>query len=511
MEDIQIHQNGVTNLLKKLNPSKATGPDKIPARLLKEFAEEISPGLTMFFSNSLDQGDLPSDWRLAFIVPAYKGNNKERSSPESYRPVSLTSICCKIMEHIICSCVMKHLDNNNVLSDCQHGFRNNRSCESQLLITINDFARGINDKQQIDSILLDFSKAFDKVNHYKLGLKLKHYGIKGNCLNWIISFLKNRSQQVILNGSFSDPAEVLSGVPQGTVLGPLLFLIYINDMPALLHSILRLFADDAFLYRCIKSILDMYYLQEDLNQLQTWEHNWDMEFHPQKCKLLSIINKTKPLPTSYTIHEETLESVESAKYLGITLEKRLKWNKHVASICSKANQRRAFLQRNLRGCTKQTKIKAYKTYVLPTIMYASSVWNPVGESNMGLRNQLESVQRKAARFVNSDWSWESSPTEMIKKMKWISTDCQRQINSLYMLHKIINSNIAVPITMLPKFSRDSTKFQQSLGRVLAYSNSFVPTTTKWWNNLPASIRSITDTDLFKTKLTEYLTSSNRFD
>ena len=147
---------------------------------------------------------------------------------------------------------MKHLNNNDILCYEQHGFRNNRSCESQLLITTNDFAKGLNDKHQIDSILLDFSKAFDKVNHFKLGLKLTHYGIKGNYLKWIQSFLNNRTQQVVLNGTVSDPANVLSGVPQGTVLGPLLFLIYINDMPALLQSILRLFADDAYLYRVNK-------------------------------------------------------------------------------------------------------------------------------------------------------------------------------------------------------------------------------------------------------------------
>ena len=296
------------------------------------------------------------------------------------------------MEHVVYSSVVKHLNDNNILCDKQHGFRNNRSCESQLLIASNDFAAGLNDKQQIDSILLDFSKAFDKVNHFKLGLKLSHYGIKGNCLKWIISFLKESTQQVVLNGSFSDPAAVMSGVPQGTVLGPLLFLLYINDMPALLNSLLKLFADDSYLYRHIKSILDMHCLQDDLDKLQDWEQNWDMEFHPQKCKLLSITNKTKPIPTEYNIHGETLESVETAKYLGLTLHKKLKWNKHISIICSKAHQRRSFLQRTLRGCSKKTKIQAYRTYVLPMIMYASSVWNPTGSTSTGLQNELETVQ-----------------------------------------------------------------------------------------------------------------------
>ena len=153
IEDIVIQQIGVLNLLNKLDPSKATGPDKISARFLKEFSSEIAPALTLFFGNSLSQGNLPSEWRHAFIVPVYKGNIKERSSPESYRPLSLTSVCCKVMEPIIYSSIMKHLNDNNILSDEQHGFRNNRSCESQLLITINDFATRLNDKEQIDSII----------------------------------------------------------------------------------------------------------------------------------------------------------------------------------------------------------------------------------------------------------------------------------------------------------------------------------------------------------------------
>ena len=508
IEDIVIQQIGVLNLLNKLDPSKATGPDKISARFLKEFSSEIAPALTLFFGNSLSQGDLPSEWRHAFIVPVYKGNNKERSSPESYRPVSLTSVCCKVMEHIIYSSIMKHLNDNNILSDEQHGFRNNRFCESQLLITINDFATRLNDKEQIDTILLDFSKAFDKVNHYKLGLKLSHYGIKGNCLKWILSFLNGRTQQVVLNGTFSNPADVISGVPQGTVLGPLLFLLYINDMPAFLKSCLRLFADDAYLYRCIKSLLDMYYLQDDLNQLQTWERNWDMEFHPQKCKLLSITNKTKPVATTYTIHDEALKSVETAKYLGVTLHKKLKWNKHVSNICSKAHQRRSFLQRNLRGCSKRIKIMTYKTYVLPIIMYASSVWDPTGPSNNGLRLKLESVQRKAARFVYNNWSWEASPTTMMKELKWRPTELLRKISSLVMLHKIINKNIDIPKTMLPKRSRDGLKFQQTFGRILAYSNSFVPMVTKWWNELPLSIISLNNELEFKSKITEHFKVAN---
>ena len=214
-------------------------------------------------------------------------------------------------------------------------------------IRTRNLAENLNASLQTDSVLLDFSKAFDKVNHHKLCLKLAHYGIKGKCLTWIRAFLSGRTQQVVLNGQLSDKAKVISGVPQGTVLGPLLFLVYINDMPSYVDSQIRLFADDAYLYRVIKSLHDSNILQNDLEQLQVWERLWDMEFHPQKCKVLSITNKTKPLKTSYMIHNEHLENVKNAKYLGVTLDKKLKWNVHVSTVCKKATQKRIFLQRNM--------------------------------------------------------------------------------------------------------------------------------------------------------------------
>ena len=217
MSDIEIKECGVRSLLSRINPQKATGPDNISARFLKEFANEISPALTSIFKVSLNQGTLPADWLHACIVPVYKGGNKNKNLAENYRPVSLTSICCKCLEHIVYSNIMSHLNSNKVLSEYQHGFRENRSCVTQLLTTVNDFARNLNDKKQTDSILLDFSKAFDKVNHFKLCLKVAHYGIRGTTLKWIEAFLRNRTQQVVLNGKHSNKAIVLSGVPQGTV------------------------------------------------------------------------------------------------------------------------------------------------------------------------------------------------------------------------------------------------------------------------------------------------------
>ena len=234
-------------------------------------------------------------------------------------------------------------------------------------------------------------------------------------------------------------------------------------MPSVFLSLLRLFA----------SMHDAFILQENLNSLQLWENNNSMELSPPKYKVPT--NQTKPLKTSYNIHNVTLEKVNSAKYLVVEIHKKLKWKQHVANTCKKAKRIINFLQRNLRGCTKSLKTKAYNTYVKPILNYASPIWNLV--NNHSLTKQVKQVQRKAVHFVSSDWSWNSSPSEMIGALGWNSLELLRKRSSLVMLHKIVNEEIVSAQDLLPKFSRgSSSNFQQV--RVLAYSNSFIPSITK---------------------------------
>ena len=361
MGNISVSPAGVFKLLSELDPHKATGPDEIPTRLLKELAQELTPILTIFLQASLNQGKIPLDWKAANISPVFKSG--DRHDPSNYRPISLTSVTCKMLEHIIHSNIMDHLDIHTILSDVQHGFRKKRSCTSQLTLAIHDLAKGIDNREQIDVILLDFSKAFDKVPHSRLLYKLDYYGIRGTLHNWLSDFLHNRTQRVILEGSISSSVNVASGVPQGSVIGPLLFLLFINDLPECLSTdcTVRLFADDCMIYKTIKSEADARILQQNLDALQCWETDWLMQFNPNKCKVLHLTNKRKPLLNSYNIHGQPLANTNTAKYLGIHIQNNLSWNHHINQVAKKANSTSAFLQRNIHACPRKIKVLCYLT------------------------------------------------------------------------------------------------------------------------------------------------------
>ena len=226
--------------------------------------------------------------------------NGPKSDPANYRPISLTCISSKVLEHIIHSHVMKHLEQHTILTDVQHGFRARRSTVTQLILAIHDMAKTIQDNKWIHAVVLDFSKAFDKVPHKRLIIKLQYYGIRGSLLCWFESFLTNHSQTVVCEGKHSYPTQVTSGVPQGTVLGPLLFLLYVNDLPDNLKSQISLFADDALLYGVMSNEEDGDQLQKDLQQLEEWQNKWQMSFNPSKCKTICISNKKTPPQRVYS-------------------------------------------------------------------------------------------------------------------------------------------------------------------------------------------------------------------
>ena len=503
MPRIIVNQNGVKKLLLNLNEHKASGPDEIPPRLLKHLSNIISPALTRIYQLSLDTRTVPTDWKTANIVPVFKKGDKSTAS--NYRPVSLTSICCKLQEHIICSNIMDHLTRHHILSDCQHGFRARRSCETQLITTIQDLAKNLSDGNQIDAILLDFSKAFDKVPHKRLSMKLQYYGIQDNTLAWIQHFLEDRTQQVLLEGNHSSTCTVDSGVPQGTVLGPLLFLLFINDLPEVVTSNARLFADDCLLYRVVNSKHDQLKLQSDLQKLEEWEKTWQMQFNASKCFTLHITRKRKTMEFDYQLHQQTLEVTKDSKYLGVTISNDLSWTTHINNISAKANRSIGFLRRNIHACPKTVKANAYTTLVRPVVEYASAVWDPYTKNQI---SQLESVQRRAARFVYNNFQNRDpgAVTAMLSDLGWETLEQRRAKIRAVMMYKIVYNLVDIPAEnlLIPADSRtrssSNTGYKVIYTRSDLYKYSFFPRTILTWNLLPLGLRQSTSVEQFRASL-----------
>ena len=396
---------------------------------------------------------------------------------------------------------MKFFEQHNILSDSQHGFRRNRSCESQLILTINDLAKGLDNSQQIDGILLDFSKTFDKVPRRRLAAKLHHYGVRGKTLSWIQSFLAGRTQHVTLEGQASSTSPVTSGVPQGTVLGPLLFLVYINDLPSRDKATPRLFADDCFLYRIIKSPEDAQALQDYLDALQQWEKDWLKSFNPDKCEVIQITKKRKPIDANHTIHGKELGHTKNAKYLGVLISDNPFWNAHVDTVTKKANNTTAFLRRNLSSCPQHIKETCYKTFVRPQLEYAATVWDPHTDINIA---KLEGVQRRAARFVTNDYNYTSSVTAMMRALEWESLQQHRQESKAVMMYRIVNSLVDIPPEqhMHPQGTAvtrgHQSRFMVPYSRKDTHRTTFFPSAIRLWSQLPESLVNASSLDVFKT-------------
>ena len=338
---------------------------------------------------------------------------------------------------------MTHVETRNILYPLKHGFKKGRSCETPLLEFTNDVTSNLERGQQTDVLVMDFSKAFYKVSHSLLLHKLHHYGIRGKTNAWIQAFLSDRSQAVAVDGTLSDPANVQFGVPQGSVLGPSLFLYYINDIPDGIGANVRLYADDTVAYLAIDSKKDCLKLQEDLNTLAKWEKTWKMEFHPDKCTVLTISKKKNPILHTYKLHEHVLKHVDSAKYLGCTVNKDLNWGEHIINITNKTNRNLIFVRRNLYIASTKTKETAYQSLVRPGVEFASTVWDPYEKVDI---QRLEMIQRRGARFVKHCYHNRSSVTERLEDLQWKSLEDRRRDAILAMLYRINNDLVAIDKT-----------------------------------------------------------------
>ena len=509
IQDITINAEGIQKLLSDQSPNKASGPDQIPARILKLCSGELAPILAAFFNQSLESGDLPPDWLMSHITPVYKKGN--HSSPSNYRPIALTSICCKILEHVLTSHIMTHFDKYKILNDSQHGFRKRRGCDTQLLLTTNDLANSFYKNKQVDAVLLDFSKAFDRVPHRRLLKKFHHYGITGKIHRWIETFLTKRQQCVVLDGVQSSPVDVDSSVPQGTVIGPLSFLVFINDLPNYISegTKTRLFADDAFVYREISSQRDIATLQKDLDSLTKWGDEWQMTFNTDKCYTMHFTTKKSPVISDYILCGNQLKSTDVHPYLGIQFSDNLRWKKHILTVTNSCKRTMGVIRRNFKACSVDVKSRLYQSLIQPKLTYGSAAWYPSTKEEEHL---LDMIQRSAARLCFNDYSRESSVTQMLEKLEWTSLEDCRRITRLSMMYRITHDLVDIDWKdFLTKPTRPTrrhhpTSYMQIQVKSAPYANSFFPWTIPLWNSLPHDILDITDYQTFKTAIKTHFSS-----
>ena len=465
LPDLEITLKGVKLLLRGIDPKKAAGPDEVPCRILCTLSDELAPAFTMLFQRSYEHAVMPDVWSTAWITPVFKKGAKFDAA--NYRPVSLTCVPCKLLEHIIVSHMRGHIDRWSLVHPNQHGFTKKRHCESQLIMTTHDLLSRLDKKDMVDVAVLDFSKAFDTVPHRRLMNKLRLYGIEGKTHAWIDCFLRGRTQSVVVGGRRShgpgatagDP--VISGVPQGTVLGPVLFLLYINDLPGVLSpgTVCRLYADDCLIYRSIHSIQDQLTLQADLASLHEWSAVWGLSFNVSKCSMLHIARQVENPCRFYTLGGEVIKSKGEADYLGVKLSNRYgtrasAWGPHIDGVVAKASQRLGFLKRSLRGSPYRLREMAFDALVRSALEYGGSIWDPTVDKEV---DKVERIQNMGARWVRGSRGVVSI-TLLLKDLKWRSMADRRRNQRLCLFYKLLDGVIDVDISELSLVRyRDSNK------------------------------------------------------
>ena len=512
ISDMTISPDLVLKYLRELNTSKACGPDDCHPFFLKQCSEELYKPLCVIFQKSVDEGVLPHDWKTANVTCIFKKGDK--SDPSNYRPVSLTSIVCKILEKIFREVLVNHLSSHGLLSDCQFGFRKNRNTIIQLLSVLEDWTETIDNSLQVDTVYLDFRKAFDSVPHRRLLKKVEAYGISGKILNWLRSFLDGRLQRVVVNGQKSDWNTVISGIPQGSILGPILFIIFVNDFSDVVGCTCKLFADDCKLYNEISSRAEQQQLQEDIDRLCQWSKDWLLKFNIKKCKIVSFGPEKfhadyQMMDDDGTIHQLARE--DSEKDLGVLFTNNLNFEKHINNTVNKANTIIGLIKRNFTYMDKSLFLTLYKSLVRSHLDYGNLIYYP---NTKKCKQLLENAQRRATRLVPELRGL--AYTERLRELNLPSLDFRRKRFDMIQVFKIIHKIDDIDMNVFFKFADNSgtrshnLKLYKPKAKKSIRLNSFGHRTISAWNNLPQDIVNCTTVNCFKSNL-DKLWNNKRFD
>ena len=491
----------VAKKIRDMKENKSPGVDGIPPKLLLEIVEQISIPLATVFNLSIEEGVVPLEWKEANIIPVFKKGSRSKS--ENYRPVSLTSVICKLLERLIKEHLVDFLVKNNLINPSQHGFLKARSCLTNILCFLEDVTKWVDEGSPVDIIYLDLKKAFDKVPHQRLLLKLKAHGIGNGMINWIEKWLIDRRQRVVVGGEVSNWKSVLSGVPQGSVLGPILFLIYINDLDDDITSKVLKFADDTKVFRKIESDADRQQLQDDLNKLNEWSDKWQMLFNYGKCKCLHTGHGNED--AQYTMGDTVLSTTVKEKNLGLTISADIKVSEQCAIAAAKGHQILGLIRRNIVYKEKELIIPLYKTIVRPHLEYCLQAWRPYRKKDIDI---LERVQRRATKMIQKlrNISYEMR----LKECGLTTLETRRLRGDQIEVFKILNGyenldrNIFFSVKEERRTRGHGITLAKKQRRLDIRKFSFSQRTVNEWNRLSADCVGASSVNMFKNKIDMYL-------
>ena len=502
----EVSISEMKKLLEGTKPDKSPGPDDLHPRILKECANELAYPLKVIFDLTMKTGKIPQEWKQAEIRAIYKKKGA-KSDPSNYRPVSLTSVVCKLMEKIVKKQLNQHLKDNNLLAAEQYGFVSGRSTDTQLLTSLAHWQKALDEDIPVDVVYMDFKKAFDSVPHVRLLNKLKSYGIEGHLLSWIKDFLGNRSQFVKVNNAKSNQRPVTSGVPQGSVLGPTLFIYFINDLPLVSSVNTKIFADDTKAYSRIESENDKVNMQETIDKMYEWTQRWQLMFNETKCKVLHLGQNNEG--HAYYIgngnNRIRLEVTELEKDLGVYVDKHLNFEEHINKITSKAASKCARILKNFSYRNKEVLVPIFKTIIRPILEYANSTWCSGLKKN---KAEIEKVQRIYTKNIYQvkHLSYE----DRLKRLQLPSLEFRQFRGDLIQTYKIAR-NIYDQETVANLFSFSKSerlrghryKITKFYFNKVQYKHFFTNRVTNHWNNLPSHIVEADSLNSFKNKIDEH--------
>ena len=504
MEEIIVERQEILDMLKKLDVRKSMGSDGVNGWILKECADQMVEPIFRLIMFSLYTGELPVEWKSANIVPIYKGGCRE--DPLNYRPISLTSIVCKICEHVIRKRWIKFLEENEMISGSQFGFQQGKSCVTNLLSFYSRVVDIVQEREGwVDCVYLDLKKAFDRVPHKRLLCKLHHYGgVGGSLLKWMKNYLEGRQMRTVIRDKMSDWRIVSSGVPQGSVLAPIMFLIYVNDMPDGVMSYMSMFADDAKLMKRIVSEDCCKELQDDLDKLYKWSLAWKMDFNATKCHVVEMGKSAKRPQGAYYMGSEEIRKVEDEKDLGVTVKCDLSPEKHIQKIVGATyrllvNMRVAFYHMDVEMLRK-----LIVSIIRPRLEYAAVIWSPGQKKYI---NKLERIQRMATRLVVEigDLPYE----KRLERLDLPTLERRRQRGDLIQMFKLVKDLEKVDRKDLLRRDEGRTRghsFKLKKTRCLKKikEDSFPYRTIDVWNALDEKVVEAENLNIFKSRLDNYM-------